>query len=452
MDALGFGGLGNLLSNNLASGFGQTSRNYITGNPYGNYGNKHDKLGRNLTLRSGRIAEVTFGLANLKLQYIPNPKFLFYVRFLRNIGGGVTYSQQQQSIGFVLKSIDRPTINLELESVNQYNKIRKVQTKMSYGDVNIVFHDTADLRARKLFEEYFAFYFNEGNIVSSGAWDQDQTNAEMITGADGWGFRIDPSRNPNMSKFFSAIEILQFSQGAYITTQLINPYITSYDPDTLSYEEGQSTQTINMGITFEGLIQSTQYTAMNQSIADETGLSQADFYETEDGPLTGSLATGWQQLNQPARPNILGNTLTNVGGAILGGRDIKQSLTNSAINGLGYYDFSGLNLGSAAGSAMTSGAYGAGSSILAGMGTGGRQAITAGSMNGGSLTTAGAVFGGSLLLNSLSSNSNPSLQAGSSKTSEKYLPPSSYSAYPNNNYSSNSGSSSEFFDSLFDWF
>src|SRR5574344_696356 len=121
--------------------------------PYGNYGNKRDKLGRPLIIRPGRSAINVFGGDSMYLNLIPMNKFLFFVKFYRpnntsfqpNMNTQGTLFDWSKGVGLTVKKLDRPSIILQTETVNQYNKIRKIPLKREYGDITITFNDTHDM-------------------------------------------------------------------------------------------------------------------------------------------------------------------------------------------------------------------------------------------------------------------------------------------------------------------
>lgn len=426
---IGFGSIGNLFS-----GFGLSSRNAPgqTSRYAGNFGNRRDKLNRPLAMRSSRTAENVWGFNNNFLDAIPQQKFLFYVKFMRPVtqpsqtsssySTSGTANDWSKGVGFVVKKIDRPSINFHLETLNQYNKIRKVQLRREYGDVTITFHDTHDMRVRHMFEEYFKYYYGDADRIAVGDWRADQTTHEFYGGESGWGYRMQKERQPNMTPFFSNIDIYQFSHGAYTITTLVNPYIISFDPDNLAYEEGSIGQEIQMKLGFEGILMNSALTALKPGdpLLQETMLDRADYYEPEYGPRArfGQMPSPWIPLRQPAGPDFLGGIFKGIGSAVLTGntKNIGKVVTNSALDSFGYFDFNGVNVGGVLGSARDGGVGGAFGNILMGSDVpGAREVMTSpGGMGGsGGIGRTVGILGGAAVLGSvLNSNSDPNMQGG----------------------------------------
>lgn len=428
--ALGFGNI-----NNLFSGFGLSSRNTPgqTARAAGNFGNKKDKLGRPLAVRSSRTAENVFGFGQNYLDIMPQQKFLFYVKFMRHLdtapsptataSSAGTAADWSKGVGFVVKKIDRPSVNFHLETLNQYNKVRKVQLRREYGDVTITFHDTHDMRVRHMFEEYFKYHYGDPNRMTYMDWGYDQTLGQFRGGETGWGYRIHKEKEPNVSPFFSHIDIYQFSHGAYTITTLVNPYIISFDPDNLAYEEGSVGQEIQMKLGFEGIIMNSALTklAPGDPLLQETMLDRADYYEPENfARARGTLPSPWIPSRQPAGPDFLGGMFKAATSAILSGntKNLSKVVTNSALDSFGYFDFNGVNVGGVMGSARSGGVQGAlGNILMSSDAPGAREVMTMpgglGTGGSGSLGTTAAVLAGSAVLGGvLNSNSDPNMQGG----------------------------------------
>lgn len=251
-----------------------------------------------LELRDSRTASNTFRLANNYWDGVPKPKFLFYVRFLRSQGAGGTGSSTTGSndwskgVGIVVKNVDRPKVAFDVQTLNQYNKKRVIQSKVEYNPVSIKFHDTVDNKVFNMFEEYFRFYYGDPRTTSDVNWQWDITAQEMKTAGSGyWGFNP-PKQDPNFVYFFSRIEIYQLFGGKFARFDLINPKITSWDPDELDYANGQIGHEITMNLAFEGIIYqgNNQDLSGNNDLLEEMKLNGADYYMPAQNGATGNTA------------------------------------------------------------------------------------------------------------------------------------------------------------------
>jgi hypothetical protein len=211
-------------------------------------------------LRSPRQASVTFSLDG---NGAPRLKNLFYVRFVRG-NSSSSQSNWDQSLGFYVKSVERPAIQPITEELHQYNKKRQVHTGWKANPVRIALYDTADSLCLQMWSEYSRYYFGDfGHAINSTDWGYDVTN-NTFNDNDNKGFGFNPSNtttitsatgaaDTNSQFFFDRIQVFQVYNGQYIEFDLINPKITSFDPDDFSYDDS-SVALINLTLSYEAII------------------------------------------------------------------------------------------------------------------------------------------------------------------------------------------------------
>ena len=102
----------------------------------------------------------------------PKFKWLFHVYF--DINKYLIASTNIEKIfpsttnyGILVKSIDLPKYTLAVQEMNQYNRKRYVQTKISYDPIRVVFHDDNANQIRQLWFNYFSYYYNDPNQPNS---------------------------------------------------------------------------------------------------------------------------------------------------------------------------------------------------------------------------------------------------------------------------------------------
>ena len=237
-------------------------------------------------VRDSRTAARFFGLKDSALDRIPRHKFLFYVNFLRpTVTGGTTrYGDWTTGISFLVKSVNRPSINLKTETLNQYNKKRVVQGQLEYAPVNIQFYDTYDLRVLQMFKEYMTFYYGDFKATNRLSWNADIVTKDfqyVATTEDGtfpidWGFNA-PNTGPNESYFFHAIEVYQFGMGKYNKFTLVHPKISNFSYDQEDYSDNAGPQMIDMQFVYEGLILDSVNRDITPGLAEYFGLDLGDF-------------------------------------------------------------------------------------------------------------------------------------------------------------------------------
>lgn len=236
---------------------------------------KVDENGRPLFLRDGRLATKNYGLEGSKFTNVPKNNFLFYVNFVMSDG------ETANKVGFVVQKVDRPSLNFTTETLNQYNKKRVVQTKVEYNPLNITFYDTIDNRARLLFQDYFRYYYGDGNKNSDMDWSYDITTSEFFNFPGGWGY-LSSEDSPNSSYFFTRIEIYEIYDKQYTRYDIVNPKITQLQNTDLDYTDTSGISEIVLSLIFEGIVYVEDNTPITSEVISLLGLDKSDFFEMWD--------------------------------------------------------------------------------------------------------------------------------------------------------------------------
>lgn len=210
-------------------------------------------------LRSPRQATDVFGLDG---PGGPRKKGLFYVRFARSDGGQAT-SGLADDLGFVVKSIDRPSVEPQIEELHQYNKKRQVTTGYKFSPMRVVFYDTADNLAMRMWTEYAQYYFGDFNQDDQSSFRYDVTLGEMYDNGQGFGYvprnggsnaGVDSlSTDQNSQFFFDRIEVYQVWGASFTQFDLVNPKIKQFDPDELDYTVSDVGM-ITMTVAYEAIL------------------------------------------------------------------------------------------------------------------------------------------------------------------------------------------------------
>lgn len=198
------------------------------------YNNTTDYGGGTIDVPTGKGWESTHyadDLINSQIQGV-KPKFLYKVKFVINSRHGYTAEEIQkvQKAQFLVKTIDKPTIQMEYQDVNYYNYRTKVLTKVSFNPLNIVFFDDASNFVTNMISQYMAhispIFNHRGHELN-----------ERV------GMNSDPSLASASSRssysFFNEIVIQQiYGHGTASTIfRFINPRIEQFDFDGLDHED-----------------------------------------------------------------------------------------------------------------------------------------------------------------------------------------------------------------------
>lgn len=180
-----------------------------------------------------------------------------------------------QNYGLLVKQVKLPTFNIDVETMNQYNRKRLIQSKIKYQPIDITFHDDNMSQVTAMWDAYYRYnYADSWNPVVSH-WDPKSTTFSpsnfnrrniydpSLSGDQEYGYRGDArgtgegNEGGEKTPFFNNITVYGLWQGNYIAYTLINPIITSFDHDTYAYDDGQGTMQNRMTVDYETVIYNT---------------------------------------------------------------------------------------------------------------------------------------------------------------------------------------------------
>jgi hypothetical protein len=214
------------------------------------------------------------------LEYVPRVKFLFHVYFnlntdpqtgipaLRNV-----FSEDQTTIGLLVKTIQLPQFNIATEVLNQYNRKRVIQKKVEYNPVQVEMHDDGGDLIRTLWYNYFSYYYKDPNqpynnvsstngaagVDSSQAAGFSYNNRDIYVNnrtVNDWGYigeSFNDGTNAENGKpaFFRDITIYGFDQHKWVSYVLVNPLISTWNHDTYDYSQDGGIMQNTMTIQYE---------------------------------------------------------------------------------------------------------------------------------------------------------------------------------------------------------
>lgn len=279
-------------------------------------------------------------------QNSPKFKFLFHTYFLINPDAAAF---DQTNFGLLVKDVKLPTFSFKTEQLNQYNRKRIVQTKIKYDPIEITFHDDCGDQVNQLWEAYYRYYYNDGDMYKQALSGNRPGNTAVgprniynqnITGINSeWGFS-GGSNTPDGAKtpFFYNITVYGFNQHNYTSYTLVNPIITNFSHDTYNYAEGGGVMQNRMTIDYETVVYNYGAINGNAPSASVPGFGEENTYDRNLSPIAipGSNAT------------ILGQGgLIDAAGTIVGGlisRDPRSVLGAIKTAGTAYNTFKNTNI------------------------------------------------------------------------------------------------------------
>ena len=275
----------------------------------------------------------------------PKFKFLFHTYFEIN---PEAYFGTPPNFGILVKEIKLPSFTMQTDQLNQYNRTRIVQTKIKYDPIEITFHDDNGNNVNAMWEQYYQYYYNDGNRpgqVLRGhrgnnrffqlgdndaitSYNSSNIYSETTEGSEehSWGL-AGGATNPDGVKvpFFKNITVFGLNQHNFTAYTLINPIITNFAHDTYNYAEGAGIMQNRMTINYETVVYNTG--ALDGRKPDEivTGFGDVAHYDRTPSP----------NLSPGANGTILGKggLIDAAGGAIRSlGRGNVFGAANTALN------------------------------------------------------------------------------------------------------------------------
>ena len=252
----------------------------------------------------------------------PKFKYLFYVRFGLNTVGipalnQIFPSSSNSELGLMVKSADLPSYQFDVDTMNQYNRKRLVQTKINYQPATIIFHDDGSDLVRNMWYNYFSYYYKDpshkyqnvpaqsgtpgdiGGLTQSRADYNSRDTYIAERNQNDWGFVGESYEDatggvPSGGKprFFNDITIYSFNQHKFSQYTLINPIISDWKHDTHDYGEGTGIMEHSMTIQYETVKYYSGNLSGQTPDSIVKGFAEPAHYDTEKSHLARGGSTG----------------------------------------------------------------------------------------------------------------------------------------------------------------
>jgi hypothetical protein len=293
--------------------------------------------------RDSRHAARTFdqqGIASIKT--VPRMGFQYFVTMNLNPIGSELLEEYKLKEDFpslfpLVKSVDLPSIKIDTDLLNEYNRKRISQTKINFDPIKMTFHDVVDGRTMKLWQMYYEFYFKDGTPFNT---DEQKTQSDDIanptTFTDKFGYNLTGVEDSRY--LIRDIEIVQIHAAKFNKVTLVNPRISSMSPSGLAYENSTTTD-FTVTIEYEYL----RYDIKNEPLTDDD-LELFRYGEFMDLPTLAFTSAVNDRLSgvnpllksdNPVAQRVgrnLQSSLGNVLGASTSG--VTRGATSSALDGL----------------------------------------------------------------------------------------------------------------------
>ena len=207
----------------------------------------------------------------------PKLKHLFYVYFglnqtrLENLSSLAQQTATNPNYGLLVKTCDLPKFQMQTTEMNQYNRKRHIQTKVSYDPVKLTFHDDGGNLISRLWYAYFTYHYRDSANLDSQQNTDNTVNRRNIydpsiegTQMD-WGLFGEPEQsmgvykqtgygNPSKVPFFKYISIFSLNQKTFTEYRLMNPIIESFGHDGHDVSSANGTLENSMSIKYEYVV------------------------------------------------------------------------------------------------------------------------------------------------------------------------------------------------------
>ena len=184
----------------------------------------------------------------------PKPKILFAAAFQLNTQVPNISEADLTTLGQMVRTIDRPQYNHEVEIHNQYNRPRLVHGKLKYEPIRVIFYDDVNNSALRLYNQYRRFYYGDfQNKEDDKSWTYD-TVAPTFENTANWGLSTLNNKDGEESYFFKQIDLYEFYGGQLTAYNLIHPKITAFEMDPRDITE-EAISEVTITFEYEGVTQ-----------------------------------------------------------------------------------------------------------------------------------------------------------------------------------------------------
>jgi len=246
-------------------------------------------------------------------QNSPRFKFLFHVYFNLNTTDipplrQIFVGSDSSTVGLLVKTIDLPRYQLDVDVMNQYNRKRLIQKRIQYQPVTVKFHDDGGDLIRNMWYNYFSYYYKDPsqkyqvitNTNGSSGNSQVQSAGFSYNARDiysyqrqvgDWGYvgeSYSDGTNTAGGKpaFFRDITIFGFDQHKWVSYVLINPMITDWDHDTYDYSQSDGVMENSMTINYETVKYYSGAIGGARPDTNATGFGDPATYDEDPSPLS----------------------------------------------------------------------------------------------------------------------------------------------------------------------
>jgi hypothetical protein len=227
----------------------------------------YDNLaGEKILLRDYAHASALFRRNDYRL--MPKSKFLYHVNIninqtaLSSLGTRVANVLKGKEFNLLTTQADLPSFNLSVDTKNQYNRKKLIQTRIDYDPINISFHDDNAGLTTLLWEAYFRYYYQDANYRNEFTTAYNDTSLYKQSTFNYYRYGLDKEGATTAAgykiPFFDTIKIYQlhpqYGKSKYTEYILVNPLIQNWQHDNVDYGDTSGLTSSTMRIAYETVL------------------------------------------------------------------------------------------------------------------------------------------------------------------------------------------------------
>lgn len=172
-------------------------------------------------------------------------EFVFNPSISRLINDGISFRTQISSL---LQTATLPSVSFNVETKNQYNIKRVIQTGATFSPVNISVIDTVNNEWLVVFMKYFSYmYMQPRNKTSTGTGNNRDLNPKNYPSSSATLTRMSKFMADSFESnaaglnlnadynFFDQIKLVTYAGGKGVEYILFKPVLTNFDPGDIDY-------------------------------------------------------------------------------------------------------------------------------------------------------------------------------------------------------------------------
>jgi hypothetical protein len=219
----------------------------------------------------------------------PKSKFLYHVQFevspqAQDIIPQLFTGSTLNELGMLVKRADLPKYTANVETKKKYNRVKNVQTSITYSPISIDLHDDNEGITTALLQAYYRYYFADGNQQKDAGAAYGVVPHSTYEGQTRNRYKFGMDVNNPGVPFFKSIKISTLSRGEYTTYTLVNPILTGWSHDNVDNSDGAGTLSNSIEVAYEAVFYN-QGSITTGSQGEPAGFGQ-DHYDNMPSPIS----------------------------------------------------------------------------------------------------------------------------------------------------------------------